>query len=163
MHKFHRQTVAEKYDLKEILYALRSLYDALKHQKEIEYEVRGLRRAMILLRKNLPRIPKDGHCPNCGHEVDNFYCPECGQQIFYNNKRRPIDDLRRSTKYNHRSAEWYGLLQRREVDEYIRIMGIDWVLEKLSYAERDADPIDKKGIKDLYLEGTDERNTTDII
>lgn len=156
MHKFHRQTVAEKYDLKEILYALRSLYDAIKHQKEVEYEARGLRRAMILLRKNLPRVPKGGHCPNCGHEVDNFYCPECGQKIYYHYNRRPTDELRRSAEYNHHSAEWYGVVLRREIDEYVRVLGIEWVLDKLSTAEYDSEPMDKKGIKDLWMESQKE-------
>ena len=148
----NRQTVAEKYDLKEIMYALRSLYDALKGQKEIEYEVKGLKRAMQILKLFFPRLTKEGHCPNCGHPVDNFFCPECGQQIYRQYRRRPIDELKRGSFYEHRGAEYLGLKQRREVDEYVRVMGIEWVLDKLYEAERKADPIDKNGIRDLALE-----------
>lgn len=148
----NRQTVAEKYDLKEIMYALRSLYDALKEQKEIEYEVRGLKRAMQILKLFFSRRPIDGHCPNCGQEVDNFFCPECGQQIFRHYRRRPIDEERRSAKYNHHDARYIELKQRREIDDYIRIMGIDWVLEKLTIAERDAEPPALKEIRSLHLE-----------
>ncbi len=45
--------------------------------------------------------------------------------------------------------------QRRELDEYVRIMGIEWVLSKLYEAERSADPIDKNGIRDLALESVE--------
>lgn len=151
----NRQTVAEKYDLKEIMYALRSLYDALKEQKEIEYEVKGLKRAMRILKLFFPRMPKEDCCPHCGHPVDNFFCPECGQRIYYNYNRRPIDELRRSTEYRHNDAEYLWVKQRRELDEYVRIMGIEWVLSKLYDAERSADPIDKNGIRDLALESVE--------
>ena len=156
----NRQTVAEKYDLKEIMYALRSLYNALKEQKEIEYEVKGLKRAMRLLKLFFPRMPKEDCCPQCGHPVDNFFCPECGQQIYRNYRRRPIDELKRGSYYEHRDVKYLGLKQRREVDEYVRVMGIEWVLDKLYEAERGAEPPTDREIRSLYLE-SQERSKDD--
>ena len=156
----NRQTVAEKYDLKEIMYALRSLYNALKEQKEIEYEVKGLKRAMRLLKLFFPRMPKEDCCPQCGHPVDNFFCPECGQQIYRNYRRRPIDELKRGSYYEHRDSKYLGLKQRREVDEYVRVMGIEWVLDKLYEAERGAEPPTDREIRSLYLE-SQERSKDD--
>lgn len=156
----NRQTVAEKYDLKEIMYALRSLYDALKEQKEIEYEVKGLKRAMRILKLFFPRRPKDGHCPNCGHYVDNFFCPECGQRLHYHFNTRPIDEQRRSRKYNHNGVAYLGLKAKREVDEYVRVMGIEWVLSKLYEAERNADPPTNDEIRSLYFESQEQEEPT---
>lgn len=156
----NRQTVAEKYDLKEIMYALRSLYDALKEQKEIEYEVKGLKRAMRILKLFFPRLPKEDCCPQCGHPVDNFFCPECGQQIYRNYRRRPIDELKRSTEYNHDDVKYMGLKQRREVDEYVRALGIEWVLSKLYDAERSADPPSNDEIRSLHLKSQEQEEPT---
>lgn len=150
-----RQTVAEKYDIKEIAYGLRELYTSLKGQVGIKWEVRALKRALVLFNHEFPRLPKKGCCPNCGFPVDNFFCPECGQRIYYNYNRRPIDELRRSTEFNHNDAEYLWEKQRRELDEYVRIMGIEWVLSKLYEAERSADPIDKNGIRDFALESVE--------
>ena len=146
-----RQTVAEKYDIKEIAYGLRELYNSLKGQIGIKWEVRALKRTLVLLNHEFPRLPKKGCCPNCGFPVDNYFCPECGQRIYYNYGCRPIDD-KRIDKFNHKDAEYLWEKQRRELDEYVRIMGIEWVLDKLYEAERKADPIDKNGIRDLYRE-----------
>ena len=121
-----RQTVAEKYDIKEIAYGLRELYNSLKGQVGIKWEVRALKRALVLLNHEFPRSPKKGCCPNCGFPVDNYFCPECGQRIYYNYGCRPIDDRRRD-KFQHKDAEYIWEKQRRELDEYVRIMGIEWV------------------------------------
>lgn len=149
-----RQTVAEKYDIKEIAYGLRELYNSLKGQIGIKWEVRALKRTLVLLNHEFPRSPKKGCCPNCGFPVDNYFCPECGQRIYYNYGCRPIDDRRRD-KFNHKDAEYLWEKQRRELDEYVRIMGIEWVLSKLYDAERSADPIDKNGIRDFALESVE--------
>ena len=157
-YQFQRQQVAEKYQLKEVLYGLRELWHSLKGQKEIEYEVRALKRAMTILNHEFPRRAKDGRCPNCGHAVDNFYCPECGQSIHWQYRCRPIDEKRIEPQNHRHNPQYFGLLQRREVDEYIRVKGIEWVLEKLTKAERIDDPIDRNKIRDYYLESQEGEN-----
>ena len=157
IYKTQRLTVDEKYNVKEVLYALRELYDALKNMQGNRFEITGLKRAMTIIRKDLPRLPKDGRCPNCAHEVDNFFCPECGQAIYRNHRTRPIDEHRHTREYDHKPIEYFGIKQRREIDEYIRTMGLEWVLDKLARAERDNDPIDKNEIRDMALESEEER------
>lgn len=155
IYKTNRLTVDEKFNVKEILYALRELYDALKIMQGYSYELTGLRRAMTVIRKDLPRMPKDNRCPNCGWEVDNFFCPNCGQAIYRNHRVRPIDEHRHTHEYDHKPIEYFGIKQRREIDEYVRTMGIDWVLDRLTNAEREDEPISKKNIKDMATESVE--------
>lgn len=159
MHEFQRQQVNEKYDLKEILYGLRELYQSLKNQKDIGYEVRALKRAIVILGHELPRKPINGCCPNCGFEVDNYFCPNCGQSIFYHNRRRPGDPLRRDKEWRRdtgHDAKYFGMLQRKQIEEYIRIRGLLWVIKKLDDCDAESDPIKKYEIRDLALESVEE-------
>lgn len=162
IYKTQRFTVNEKYELKEILYALRQLYGSLKGMRGNKYEVKGLKRAINLLKKQMPRNPKDGCCPNCGWVVDNFFCPNCGQTIYRNHRVRPIDEHRRTYEYNHDPLGYFAIKQRREIDEYIRVMGLEWVLDKLSLAEMRDDPIDKNGIRDLALESESDEDEEEM-
>ena len=156
MYQFRREQVAEKYNVKEVLYGLRQVYDSLRWESELSYELKAIKRAMAIIRKKMPKMPRDGHCPICGHEVDNFFCPECGQAIYYNHGRRPIDEFRRDTEWRHHDADYYYVVQRRQIDEYVRIFGLEWVLERLASAEVIAQPMDEREIKELALESEGE-------
>ena len=167
--RMNRKALADKYDLKEILYGLRELYNAIKGQPEIEYEVSSLRRAIVLLTKWIPHRAKkqeDGsyQCPHCGFTVDNYYCPECGQTIFWKWNIRPNDERRIDKKYHTcdyvkdktKDMLYINLQERREIDWYIRIRGLHWVLEKLSAADSTNDPIDRNEIRDRFRDSQDD-------
>ena len=147
-----RYKVTERYNIKEVLYGLNELYKALKDQEGIEYEIQSLKRAIRIVRKFQPRMAKDGFCPFCGHAVDNFFCPECGQHIFWKWHSRPGDLKVWHTIY-HRdpTMNLYGK-ERKEIENYIRVHGVAWVVDRLSKADFENEPITDKEIKDWAKE-----------
>lgn len=145
---FGRYTVNERYDVKEVLYGLHELYKALKDQEDIEYEVQALKRAIRIVKKFMPRFAVENQfCPNCGHYVDNFFCPECGQHMGWRWNSRPIDQKRTQNKV----MNLYGR-ERREIENYIRIHGVSWVVDRLSQADFECRPVTEQEIRDWAKE-----------
>ena len=161
MHvKMARRELADKYDLKEILYGTRELYRAIREMPGIDYEKSSLRKAILLLAKTVylrAKIQEDGTytCPHCGFPVDNYYCPNCGQAIYWKRNVRPNDERRRDHEYRSNKSkdfDYINLQERREIDWYIRIRGLYWVLDKLRAADTASsqDTFDKNEIRDMF-------------
>ena len=130
----------DKYDLASTLYGIRELYQAITEQQGIEYEKRSLRNAIRILAHNMPRKPKkDGdiyRCPRCGHYVDNYFCADCGQRIYWDRWLRPFDGKRKDPEYRYHDMEYINIQECREIEWYIRVHGLQWVLSKLVMADR---------------------------
>ena len=147
-----RRPMMDKYDLENILYGIRQLHQTIRQQPGFDYERNSLRNAIRILSHNMPRrARKDYHqtyyeyrCPRCGHLVNNYFCAECGQRIYWKWGIRPFDDKRRQTEYRHHDMDYVNLQERREIEWYIRIHGLQWVLDKCTMADRKNQPIESK-------------------
>ena len=150
---FGRYTVNERYDVKEVLYGLHELYKALKDQEDIEYEIQSLKRAIRIVKKYMPRFAKEGCCPVCGHYVDNYFCPECGQHIGWRHHSRPSDpNVDGYSIYNkNKGMNLYGK-ERKEIENYIRVHGVSWVVDRLSQADFECQPVTEQEIRDWAKE-----------
>ena len=133
---------------------MRQLYNAIREMPGLPYEKASLQRGILILSHNMPlRWVKneDGDfcCPRCGHYVDNFFCPECGQRIWWMLNIRPFDEKRRQHEFRHRDFDYIRLQERREIEQYIRVHGIGWVINRLRASDMGSLPITAEQIRDM--------------
>lgn len=145
--EMYRQPMSEKYDLLNILYGIRQLHQTIRAQYGFEFEKRSLNNAIRILSHNMPRkalnVEGSYRCPRCGHLVDNFFCAECGQRIWWKENVRPFDEKRTDKEYINDDIAYINLQERRELEWYVRIHSLQWVLDKLSAADRKNQPESK--------------------
>ena len=142
-----RRPMTDKYDLKNILFGIRQLYQVIRKQPGFDYEKRSLKNAIRILSHNMPRkalvVENEYRCPRCGHLVSNYFCAECGQRIWWKDSIRPFDEKRTDEPYKNDDFAYINLQERRELEWYVRVHSIQWVLDKLSVADRHNQPEDK--------------------
>jgi len=121
--------IEKKYDIREILYGLNEVSKGLKYEPELKYEYDAVRKAKNLLKKWVKKPVIDDHCPNCGAFVDSLYCPDCSQALLRQTKFL-LKEYAHSTAIQNAYAK-----QKYEIEEYIRLFGVVWVLDTLKKAE----------------------------